>query len=35
VIGRIEEDRFIMDPRTLQEEESEMIRDAFERMLGG
>jgi L-seryl-tRNA(Ser) seleniumtransferase len=34
VIGRIEEDRFIMDPRTLQEEEGEMIRDAFGRILG-
>jgi len=33
VIGRIENDRFIMDPRTLQEEELEMIEKAFARML--
>ncbi|WP_319526400.1 L-seryl-tRNA(Sec) selenium transferase [uncultured Desulfosarcina sp.] len=33
VIGRIENDRFIMDPRTLQEEELEIIEKAFERML--
>lgn len=32
VIGRIEEDRFIMDPRTLQEDEFAMIRDAFQRI---
>ena len=33
VIGRIENDRFIMDPRTLQEEELEMIEKAFAGML--
>ncbi|BBO79033.1 L-seryl-tRNA(Sec) selenium transferase [Desulfosarcina widdelii] len=33
VIGRIENDRFVMDPRTLQEEELDIIEKAFERML--
>ena len=33
IIGRIENDRFIMDPRTLQEEELDIIEGAFERML--
>jgi len=33
VIGRIENDRFIMDPRTLQEEELEIIEKAFEHLL--
>ncbi len=33
IIGRIEADRFIMDPRTLQEEETPMIRGAFRRIL--
>lgn len=33
VIGRIENDRFIMDARTLQEEELEIIEKAVERML--
>ena len=33
VIGRIENDRFVMDPRTLQEEELDVIEKAFERML--
>ena len=33
VIGRIENGRFIMDPRTLQEEELEMIEKAFAGML--
>ena len=33
VIGRIENDRFIMDPRTLQDEELEIIEKAFAAML--
>lgn len=33
IIGRIENDRFIMDPRTLQEEELELIEKAFADML--
>ena len=33
VIGRIENDQFIMDPRTLQEEELEIITNAFISML--
>lgn len=33
VIGRIENDRFIMDPRTLQEEELDIIEKAFADML--
>ncbi|MCB2148123.1 MAG: L-seryl-tRNA(Sec) selenium transferase [Deltaproteobacteria bacterium] len=33
IIGRIENDRFIMDPRTLQEEESDIIEKAFADML--
>jgi len=33
VIGRIENDQFIMDPRTLQEEELEIIANAFMSML--
>jgi len=33
VIGRIENDRFVMDPRTLQEEELDIIEKAVERML--
>ncbi len=33
IIGRIESDRFIMDPRTLQEEELGMIEQAFKDLL--
>ncbi len=33
IIGRIENDQFIMDPRTLQEEETDMIEEAFAEML--
>ncbi|MCF8050615.1 MAG: L-seryl-tRNA(Sec) selenium transferase [Desulfobacterales bacterium] len=33
IIGRIEEDLFLMDPRTLQEEEIEMIASAFQFVL--
>ncbi len=33
IIGRIENDRFIIDPRTLQEEELEMIETAFAALL--
>jgi L-seryl-tRNA(Ser) seleniumtransferase len=33
IIGRIESDRFIMDPRTLQEEELDIIEKAFADML--
>lgn len=33
IIGRIENDRFIMDPRTLQEEELDIIAKAFADML--
>jgi L-seryl-tRNA(Ser) seleniumtransferase len=33
IIGRIENDRFIMDPRTLQDEELEIIEKAFADML--
>jgi L-seryl-tRNA(Ser) seleniumtransferase len=33
IIGRIENDRFIMDPRTLQEEELDIIEAAFAGML--
>ena len=33
IIGRIENDRFIMDPRTLQEEELDIIEQAFADML--
>jgi L-seryl-tRNA(Ser) seleniumtransferase len=33
IIGRIENDRFIMDPRTLQEEEMEIIAAAFAQLL--
>jgi len=33
IIGRIENDRFIMDPRTLQEEELDIIEKAFADML--
>jgi len=35
IIGRIEEDLFVMDPRTLQEEEIDMIVAAFEFIAGG
>jgi L-seryl-tRNA(Ser) seleniumtransferase len=35
IIGRIEDDLFVMDPRTLQEEEIDMIVDAFEAIAGG
>jgi L-seryl-tRNA(Ser) seleniumtransferase len=35
IIGRIEEDLFVMDPRTLQEEEIGMIVDAFAALPGG
>ena len=35
IIGRIEDDLFVMDPRTLQEEEIEMIVAAFETLSGG
>ena len=33
IIGRIEEDRFIMDLRTIQDDELPIIRNAFENML--
>ena len=33
IIGRIENDRFIIDPRTLQEEELDLIAEAFAKML--
>jgi L-seryl-tRNA(Ser) seleniumtransferase len=33
IIGRIENDRFIMDPRTLQEEELDIIEKAFAEIL--
>lgn len=33
IIGRIENDRFIIDPRTLQEEELDIIEDAFAELL--
>ncbi len=33
IIGRIENDQFIMDPRTLQEEELDIIAKAFAKML--
>ena len=33
VIGRIEDDRYIMDPRTVGEDETPLIRDAFRRLL--
>jgi L-seryl-tRNA(Ser) seleniumtransferase len=33
IIGRIEEDLFIMDPRTIQEDELPLIETAFENML--
>ena len=33
IIGRIEDERFIMDPRTLQEEELDIIEKAFKEML--
>lgn len=33
IIGRIENDMFIMDPRTIQEDEIEMIVDAFRRIV--
>jgi L-seryl-tRNA(Ser) seleniumtransferase len=33
IIGRIENDRFIVDPRTLQEEELDIIEKAFADML--
>lgn len=33
IIGRIENDRFVMDPRTLQEEEPDIIEKAFAEML--
>ncbi len=35
IIGRIEDDFFVMDPRTLQEEEIDMIIAAFETLMGG
>ena len=34
IIGRIEDDLFVMDPRTLQEEEIDMIVDAFAALPG-
>jgi L-seryl-tRNA(Ser) seleniumtransferase len=33
IIGRIENDRFIMDPRTIRDDEIQFIVDGFERML--
>lgn len=33
IIGRIENDRFIMDPRTIRDDELQFIVDAFERLL--
>ncbi len=33
IIGRIEEDRFIMDLRTIQDDELPIIKNAFENML--
>ncbi|MGD8369090.1 MAG: L-seryl-tRNA(Sec) selenium transferase [Desulfobacterales bacterium] len=35
IIGRIEDDLFVMDPRTLQEEEIDMIVDAVAALTGG
>jgi L-seryl-tRNA(Ser) seleniumtransferase len=34
IIGRIEEDRFIMDLRTIQDDELPIIKKAFDNMLG-
>jgi L-seryl-tRNA(Ser) seleniumtransferase len=33
IIGRIEEDRFIMDLRTIQDDELPIIKKAFDNML--
>jgi L-seryl-tRNA(Ser) seleniumtransferase len=33
VIGRIENDQFIMDPRTLQEEDMDIVEKGFRQML--
>jgi L-seryl-tRNA(Ser) seleniumtransferase len=33
IIGRIEEDAYIMDPRTLKDDDLPIIRTAFERIL--
>ena len=33
IIGRIEDDRFVMDPRTLLDEDLPFIQTAFERIL--
>jgi L-seryl-tRNA(Ser) seleniumtransferase len=35
IIGRIEDDAYIMDPRTLQDDDLPIIRKAFEKILGG
>ncbi|MEE4261429.1 MAG: L-seryl-tRNA(Sec) selenium transferase, partial [Desulfobacteraceae bacterium] len=35
IIGRIEDDAYIIDPRTLQDDDLPVIRRAFERILGG
>ena len=35
IIGRIEDDAYIMDPRTLKDDDLPIIRKAFEKILGG
>ena len=35
IIGRIEDDAYIMDPRTLNDDDLPIIRKAFEKILGG
>jgi L-seryl-tRNA(Ser) seleniumtransferase len=35
IIGRIESDRFVMDPRTIADDEVPVIRDAFQRLING
>jgi L-seryl-tRNA(Ser) seleniumtransferase len=35
IIGRIEDDAFIMDPRTLKDDDLPIIRTAFEKILCG
>ena len=34
IIGRIEDDAYIMDPRTLKDDELPVIRRAFEKVIG-
>ena len=33
IVGRIEDDRFVVDPRTVQDEDLPIIRSAFETVL--